>query len=102
MGRCAVDEANKNQPVGRVGIANRSDHDSSAAFGNDSASPRVRACSWCKAVTVFAAEQRAEDVIVLYVQGTDARAMWRGKPILVQDGICEGCRAEKFPETVKP
>jgi hypothetical protein len=63
--------------------------------------PVARFCSWCNEIAIRG-QQRANDIIVLYVHGAERRAFWNGKVLLVQDGICERCRREKFPETVKP
>lgn len=58
---------------------------------------RVRWCAWCKAVTVFPG--RKNDSVSLFLLDRVRVATVNGDSIPVQDGICEPCRAEKFPET---
>jgi hypothetical protein len=68
---------------------------------NNVTAPVVRYCTYCKEVCVRGAH-RPLDAILVYIYGDDRRAFWNGRDLIIQDGICERCRAEKFPETVKP
>ena len=61
----------------------------------------VRFCTWCKEVCIRPAVIRGEDAIILYIYGEDRRAFWNGRELVVADGICEKCRAEKFSEFPK-
>jgi hypothetical protein len=60
---------------------------------------RVVFCTWCKTVTIFPGKD--DDYLYVAVAYGARIARLNGQPITIQDGICEGCRAEKFPETVK-
>lgn len=61
--------------------------------------PVVRFCTWCKEICVRG-QQRPTDGLIVYIYGEDRRALWNGRDLIIQDGICEKCRAEKFPETL--
>lgn len=60
----------------------------------------VRFCTWCKEICVRG-QQRPTDAVIVYMYGEDRKAFWNGHELMVADGICEKCRAEKFPETVQ-
>lgn len=51
---------------------------------------RIRFCGWCKQVDVRGA-RRDTDVIAILIVGKVTMACWNGKPMIVQDGICEAC-----------
>jgi hypothetical protein len=60
----------------------------------------VRFCTWCNEVCIRPSVIRAEDSIIVYIYGGEHKAFWNGREVMVGDGICEKCRAERFPETV--
>ena len=60
--------------------------------------PVVRFCSWCKEICYRPAGMRPTDALIIYAYGDERRAFWNGRELVVADGICEKCRAEKFPE----
>jgi hypothetical protein len=60
----------------------------------------VRFCTWCKEICIRG-HRRPADSVILYVYGEERKAFWNGAELIVADGICEQCRAEQFPETVK-
>jgi hypothetical protein len=64
-----------------------------------SSSLRVRFCTYCKVTTIFPG--RADDHISVFIGGDTRVAAVNAEAVIIQDGICEPCRAEKFPETVK-
>jgi hypothetical protein len=64
-------------------------------------SPMVRFCTWCKEFCIRPSSVRAEDALILYVYGEERRAFWNSREVIVADGICERCRAEKFPDTLE-
>ena len=69
--------------------------------GEERARTNLRFCNWCKDLTIIAGQQREDDILLLYLHGQEVRAFWNGKSLIVPDGICERCRKEKFPETVR-
>lgn len=68
----------------------------------DRRSPFVRFCTWCKEICFRPPGMRQTDSILISVFGSERRAFWNGREIIVADGICEKCRAEKFAEYPVP
>jgi hypothetical protein len=101
-----MDEENRDRTDERHEAAADIGHDPAAphdraSIGAAAAGPVVRKCSWCKEIAVRGA-WRDSDTIIVYIFGQEQKVIFNGKYLIVQDGICEKCRAEKFPETVKP
>ena len=59
----------------------------------------MRFCTWCKTVTIFPGQP--DDYLNVLIGYNRRMAILNGHSLIIQDGICEKCRAEKFPETVK-
>jgi len=74
----------------------------SGAPSDARAAARVRLCKWCNSVTINPNGQRETDALCVVIVGQTKSVHAHGMhgDLLVQDGICEKCRAEQFPETL--
>lgn len=57
----------------------------------------VRFCTWCKEICVRGS-RRPTDAVMISVYGDERKAFLNGRELIIADGICELCRAEKFSE----
>jgi hypothetical protein len=88
----------RNQADGRhVAAAESANHPLPASLR----SPMVRFCTWCKEICIRPNVICREDSIIVYIYGEERKAFWNGRELMVGDGICEKCHAERFPETVQ-
>lgn len=70
-----------------------------SAASQQRAGLNIQTCTYCGEV-VIRGERRHGDTIIAYLHGAATRVFWNGSPLIVREGICESCRAAKFPETV--
>jgi hypothetical protein len=71
--------------------------------GNDSPVAEVdiaTICAWCPGIHILKLQRRESDVIIVFQQGKRIAISRNGIPLRVSSGMCERCRAEKFPETL--
>ena len=62
----------------------------------------VKLCAWCKTITIRNVDQIKGCLTVEVKSKTFLLDGWEAEHQgIIQDGICEACRAAKFPETVK-
>lgn len=69
----------------------------------EDAATRVLYCCWCKSLTIFHAP--ANGILMLFLDHRKAilGAIDPGdNGMLIQDGICDACRAKQFPGSVQP
>lgn len=69
----------------------------------------VSVCSWCAGLHILKMPELPRGHRVKYfivLDGAELRIQWIGGNLgecgycMISDGICEGCRASKFPETI--
>jgi len=81
-------------------------HEAPAESGDGSKTPEagneiVTVCGWCAEVNILKLQRRAADVILIFQQGKRLAISRNGIPLKISHSMCDKCRAEKFPETVK-
>ena len=91
-----MEQENRNRAAERPEVTDRSCNDSPAAE-----SEIAVICAWCPGIHVLKLQRRDSDVVLIFQQGKRIAISRNGIPLQVSHSMCEKCRAEKFPETVK-
>jgi hypothetical protein len=64
-----------------------------------SAAPAIVYCAWCKTVQLNL--ENVSGCVVIFPDEENRHAYVNGIPTSIADGICERCRATRFPEFPK-